>query len=316
MAVLATLVLLLSAMVATVVVWSVVRRPPPDPVGSRAEVRILVRAARRRAGAAVAVSGVLCAALLIATPLMPRLLGLPALLAAPLAATAGLVVYSAIPPRVVPVAETSERYASLARRTPTTYVWRPGAVTVLALVVAQIGFLLFTGVTSRADEVGRYRQIGFDSGAQGSAAGPYAGWFYAVPLLAATVLLAAATLIAIRRVSSTPALPWADLEDIDTAWRRASTRVIIAISAASVLFQFGGVAVFSGGAIRRAYFDGVAPGWKPAGVGMETAGFLLILASVVALALAAIWAAALPYPNGSVGRATGERPATAPQALS
>jgi len=108
------------------------------------------------------------------------------------------------------------------------------------------------------------------------------------------LILVATTLLALWRVSSTPALPQRDLADVDAGWRRATNRIIVAISGAALLLQFGEVAVLSGLSIRSAYFDGIPTGWDTIGQVFEGAGILMLIGSIAGLTLAALWAFTLP----------------------
>lgn len=108
------------------------------------------------------------------------------------------------------------------------------------------------------------------------------------------MILTAATFVALWRVSSTPALPQSELAAVDAGWRRATNRIIVAISSAAVLLQFGGVAIQSGFSIRNASFEGVPVGWDYAGQIFGGVGLLMVIGSIATLTLAALWALALP----------------------
>jgi len=276
------------------IVWLIVRRRPQRGEPLAPPVRSLLDAARRRAVIAFVFSGVVIVALFVAGYFLNALVGLPVVLAPALGGAAGLLLYSATPPRVVVVESDAAREASLTRRTPLSFLPTLGASLLAVVVIVQIVFLIFTGVTSSPDESGRYRMIAFQTADSGSASGPYAGWFYGVPLLVTTVILVATTLLALWRVSSTPALPQRELAEVDAGWRRATNRIIVAISGAALLLQFGEVAVQSGLAIRNAYFDGVPTGWDTIGQVFEGAGLAMMIGSIAGLTLAALWAFTLP----------------------
>ena len=276
------------------IVWLIVRRRPQRGEPLAPPVRSLLDAARRRAVIAVVFSGVVIVALFVAGYFLNALVGLPVVLAPALGGAAGLLLYSATPPRVVVVESDAAREASLTRRTPLSFLPTLGASLLAVVVIVQIVFLIFTGVTSSPDESGRYRMIAFQTADSGSASGPYAGWFYGVPLLVTTVILVATTLLALWRVSSTPALPQRELAEVDAGWRRATNRIIVAISGAALLLQFGEVAVQSGLAIRNAYFDGVPTGWDTIGQVFEGVGLAMMIGSIAGLTLAALWAFTLP----------------------
>lgn len=277
-----------------VVVWLIVRRRPRRTEALGPPVQSLLDAARRRAVIAVLFSGVVIVALFVVAYFLRDLAGLPLVLAPALGGAAGLLLYSATPPRVVAVESDAAREASLTPRTPLSFVPPLGAGLVAVAMIAQIVFLIFTGTTSSPDESGRYRMIAFQTADFATANSPYAGWFYAVPLLLTTVILVAATLLALWRVSSTPALPQRELADVDAGWRRATNRIIVAISGAALLLQFGGVAIQSGLSIRNAYFDGVPTGWDTIGQIFEGGGLAMMIGSIASLTLAALWALNLP----------------------
>ncbi|MFV0258828.1 MAG: hypothetical protein ACK5PP_10320 [Acidimicrobiales bacterium] len=281
------------AVVFTALGWAVLRSPvasEPSPV----VVRSLLAAAKRRALLAVAAVAASTVALVFAAASLPSLVGLPVALVPALGGAVGLLSYAATPPRAATLEPGVHREASLVRRTPLSFLPPRGALAVAALVALQMACLGFTGATSSVDEQGRYRLIGFQVAERSSAAGPYAGWFYAVPLLVVTGVLVGATFLALRRVSTTPALPQREFADADAGWRRSTSRIILAISTAALLVQFAGVATFSGGAMLSAAFDGVAVGWKIAGIGLLAGGLVMLVGAVVVMTLAVLWACTLP----------------------
>lgn len=297
----------LCVVVLVTVVWLIARRRPHRAEPLAPAVQSLLDAARRRAVIAVLFSGIVIVALFVAGYFLSSLVGLPVALAPALGGAAGLLLYSATPPRVIAVESGAAREASLIPRTPLSFVPSLGASLATIAVIVQVAFLIFTGVTSSPDESGRYRTIAFETADSASASSPYAGWFYGVPLLATTAILVAATFLALWRVSSTPALPQHELADVDAGWRRATNRIIIAISGAALLLQFGGVAIQSGLAIRNAHIEGVAAGWDTIGQIFEGGGLAMMVGSIAVLTLAALWAFTLSdlalrrTPTGSQG---------------
>lgn len=279
---------------AVTVVWAIVRRRPRRADSLAPPVQVLLGAARRRAVIAVLFAGVVIFALFVAGYLLNSLVGLPVAIAPALGGSAGLLLYSATPPRVVAVESDAARDASLTPRTPLSFVPALGASLLAVVVIVQLAFFIFTGVTSSPDESGRSRVIRFQTADLAAASSPYAGWWYGIPLLVTTVILVSATFLALWRVSSTPALPQRELAEVDAGWRRATNRILLAIAGAAVLLQFGGAAVQSGLAIRNAYFDGVPPGWETLGQVFEGAGLVMMIGSIAGLTLAALWAFTLP----------------------
>lgn len=265
------------------------RTPAPAPV-----VASLLEAARRRAVSAVTLSILVIVALFAAGYFLDSMVGLPVALAPALGGAAGLLLYAATPPSVLRVDPGSARAASLTPRTPLSFVPGWGAALLATVAVAQVVFLLFTGATSSADESGRYRAIAFRTADSASSSSPYAGWFYGVPLMGATVILVAAVLLALWRVSSTPALPQRELSELDAGWRRTTNRIIVSVGIAALLLQFGSVAIPSGLAIGNAAFAGVPPHWQTIGRVFAAGGLAMMAGSIAGLTLAALWAFALP----------------------
>lgn len=100
------------------------------------------------------------------------------------------------------------RYAaSLARRTPWNVAPRAALALLGTAILLLLALLVFTGATSSPDERGRFRAITFTSPLSSSTATPYPGWFYAVPLILGTVLLALAVWAALRRIATTASFP-------------------------------------------------------------------------------------------------------------
>lgn len=280
--------------VMTTVVWLAARRRPQRAELLPPPVRSLLDAARRRAVVAVAFSGVVIVALFAAGFSWTSLVGLPVALAPALGGAAGLLLYSATPPRATPVDASAAREATLTPRTPLSFMPPAGAILLASTVLFQILFLVFAGVTSSPDEFGRYREITFETADVSSRSGPYAGWFYGVPLLVTTGVLVAATIVALWRVSSTPALPPRELSDVDEGWRRATNRIIVALSLAALLLQFGGVALQSGLSIRNGFFVGVPAVWDITGQVFAAAGVAMMVGNIASLTLAAVWSFSLP----------------------
>lgn len=291
-------------------VWLAARRrrsrlPAPAPL-----VAALLKAARRRAVVAVTLSIVVIVALFATGHFLNSMVGLPVALAPALGGAAGLLLYAATPPSVLRLDPASARAASLTPRTPLSFVPGWGAALLATVAVAQVVFLVFTGATSSADESGRYRAIAFHTADAASSSSPYAGWFYGVPLLGATAILVAAVLLALWRVSSTPALPQRELAAVDAGWRRTTNRIIVSVGIAALLLQFGSVAIPSGLAIGNAAFEGVPADWQTIGRVFTAGGLAMMAGSIVGLTLAALWAFALPdlarrrrTPNGVRGGA-------------
>ncbi|GAB3156344.1 hypothetical protein GCM10027058_30270 [Microbacterium neimengense] len=290
------------------VVWRRGRSGAEDTRSLSPLVRRLLRSARRRALAAIVVAGGVVVGLSAASFSAPQLVGLPILLAPAVGAISGLVLYAVIPPRAGDAGPDSPREASLTPRTPLSHTGRRGIGLLVFIVVAQSLFVLFAGLTSSADERGRERTIAFDTAEYATAASPYPGWFYGVPLLVATAMLVLSTFLALRRVSSTPALGERRLADVDASWRRETAQIILLVALSAVLLPLGGVALQAGLSIGRAYVLGVGVAWIVAATILAVVGVLVSACSVVAVIMAARRAILLPV---SVAAEAGDRPASA-----
>lgn len=141
---------------------------------------------------------------------------------------------------IVPSAEFLEsdavRSAELSPRRARDFarVWPPyAAAAVLGVVAALIALL--------AEPDGR--SLAHDFGVGGSGGGPYPGWYYAAPLIAATVVLSALTDLALRRVARAPRPSDATLRDADDAVRTLAVQLICRVSTASILVSLGALLI-------------------------------------------------------------------------
>ena len=262
----------------------------------------LLQAARRKAIFAIALASTVCVVLFMTGIAAHSLLGLPFLLAAPIASTAGLLLYTATRPALYAFEPDEVRHASLAPRRPTAYVSFRTVAGPLAVLVALIVFVVFAGMTASIDDLGLSRAVAFATESRSSRSSPYAGWFYGIPLLAACVALAAATAAALWRISAAPALPGGALAGVDDAWRRETLKVVSAISVFAMALPLGGAAAISGMSTLNAFFEGVPEGWQAVGIGLVTGGAALIVTAFVSIALATRRAIALPAKSIAAGR--------------
>lgn len=291
----AGIAVMLYGLVAVLVVglaWATAKRPEPLRVDGRAVVAL--QAARRRSLSAIGLALALLATGIATAQLAPAWLGVGAALAPTLAGVGGLTLYAAIPPTQDTGVQT--RYAaSLARRTPWNVAPRAALALLGTALLLLLALLVFTGATSSPDERGRFRAITFTSPLSSSTATPYPGWFYAVPLILGTVLLALAVWAALRRIATTASFPGEGLEALDSKWRSSSARIIVGLATAAVCLQLGGVALFAGTTMGTARFQpGVSAGWEILATSLTLFGIASLLLSVVALTLAALRAFALP----------------------
>jgi hypothetical protein len=206
----------------------VIRMSPPNAeAAQRAAARLQLRNRFAIAVGLLAVVAMGTVALGIPTDL-----GRAVLLAPAVGAAVAMLVFV-----LVPSAEFLEsntvRHAELAPRRAWDYarVWP-----VYAAVALPVAVLPMLALFADADG----RSISHEYGDQaGSTSGPYPGWFYAVPLLVASVVLAALTDLALRRVARAPRPSDPSLRDADDAVRALAVRLIVRISAASALGTLG-----------------------------------------------------------------------------
>ncbi|MGI8458433.1 MAG: hypothetical protein ACR2LI_10020 [Propionibacteriaceae bacterium] len=328
--ILATLVLVAGLVGLVVLVVRLARStplaaPPPQPASplSAAQTRPYVdralRQARLRALVCVGVAAVALVVGLRIEALRPDLLGLPSALTPGLAAAVALLVYAWLPTPPSAVESGGTVSAPLTPRSATSFGTRAVFTVPTAVAVVFLGFLAWAGAVAGPDELGRFREFPLSGRDWSAAAGPFPGSYYGLPLAGVTVLLAAATLAALRRVALTPVLPVAGLDLVDRAWREVSTRIIVRISTAALLGYVGGSLLFAGGAIRSAsstafLTTGHRSILEPAGVVLLGCGLLTVVAGV-AVAMLAVLAAvtlrsALPMAVAGTPRAAVTGPPT------
>lgn len=190
----------------------------------------------------------------------PDLYGLPAMLTPGVAAIAALLVVSLV--RAAPSARRDGvRSADLTPRRPWSYGPRWAFTLPLVGAGAVLAFAVVTGLTSSRSQDGHWRSI---SVRPESSAGPYPGWYYAVPLMAVTVLLVGATLFALGRNASAPRPSDTLLDTADRQARARTTQMIMKLSSGAMFSYFGGVLFFAGVTTRNA-----ARAWDPLTSGFE-----------------------------------------------
>lgn len=282
----------LAVLLVVVAVWAATGRRVPLRVEGSAP--LVLRAERRRSLAAIGFALAILVAGISTALCVPEWLGAGAAIAPALAGVGGLLLYAATPPPQDDGAQA--RYAaSLSPRTPWTIAPPTALIALGVVLLLQFVLLVVTGTTSSADDLGRFRVITYSTDGVSSSAGPYPGWFYAVPLLAATVLLALAVWVALHRVATTASLPGEGLEELDSMWRSRSAQIIVGLATAAVCFQLGGVALFTGLSVGGVSFDPGAPvGGHVLSRCLVILGVVSLLLSIVVLVLAALRAVALP----------------------
>ncbi len=152
---------------------------------------------------------------------------------------------------VRPHRPTGPRTASLASRRVGHYVPRALATAVAVIAGLHLATLALTTVTASADDVGRAgRSIAATCDTMGSAAGPYPGSFYSVPLallLLVTALIATASLIAVVRRPR----GFAHDEAGEEVLRRQSISRVLAAGGAALAASQAGIAFFAATALLR-----------------------------------------------------------------
>lgn len=289
MAGLVILTYVLVVVIAVMVVWQVTQKR------QRAElpVRLVpaVSAARRRALIAVAFAVVVFVAAGLVGTSIPSLLGIPIAIAPFVAASAGLLLYAATPPRAVELAAGQLRSAGLERRSWRTAIparWLRGFVETALLFIALV---IFCGMTAADDDLGYARQIRFTAPESSSAAGPYPGWFYGIPALCALAVLIVATVIALQRIGATAAFPLPEDAEADTQWRRASASVILGLSTGAILFALGGFALVAGQSMGNAIIaNATAAVWSVIASVLFVMSLVFLVLSVISITLAALTA--------------------------
>ena len=175
----------------------------------------------------------------------PSWYGLPLMLAPGVAAVIGLLVFALSPTRIV-TDRSRRRSADLVPRRVWTYGPAWGFLLPLCAAVAVVVFAVIAGLAASTPPDGTFRSITIGS----RTAGPYPGWYYGVPLIGLTVLLAAATLFALGRIASA-ARP-EHFDELDRAVRVLATRVVMQLSSGALFLYSGGVLLVAGWATRNA----------------------------------------------------------------
>lgn len=285
---------LLGIAVLAVALVALGRRPDPAPSEAAEAARRHARAVNVTAWvvavlglAAVAGAGGSAVRALGAGPSAP---GVVAALAPAIAALLFLAVH-AVGERTWPRPTGRVRRATLVRREPSVTLtwlrWATGAWAVL-LVVTLVGF----GVSATGGR--RLRTVSPDGLVQ--EAGPYPGWFYGGPVLAAVALVLLATWAVLRLIARRPAVLDADPEH-DAASRRLSAHRVLRGVQLALAVTLAGVSWFAG--IVLAHVD------RPLGLGLVG---LALVVGVLGLVLAAV-----PAPVPVVSGAPVPAPATAPR---
>ncbi|PST47714.1 hypothetical protein COO72_11645 [Bifidobacterium callitrichos] len=210
------------------------------------------------------------------------------------------------------------RVASLRSREPWTYArWYVLAQPIIVAVML-IGYLTITACMGTMDGDGAGRSIRLTRensyGVVRGESGPFPGVYYAVPLIAVTVLLIVLVCAALLRISRTPAPPgWHDGR-ADRLWRAAMTKFVVFLSSGSMLADAAGVLYFAGAATRRVgtnfdtlpptYADDVYPtlGLLQMAVSRVMAALALVYLAMAVFAAARLWIGMRRAASGTMAR--------------
>jgi hypothetical protein len=150
------------------------------------------------------------------------------------------------------------RSAAVERRTVLPILPRARAVVLAVSTALLLGALALGAAWGSADDLGRPGRVlarqcvvpdpGGEAVLMGSARGPWPGSFYAVPLLAALVVLAGLVTLALRAIVRRPR-PELDSRALDTMLRTWSVGNVLTAATVTVLGTLGPVAVFMGAAL-------------------------------------------------------------------
>lgn len=168
------------------------------------------------------------------------------------------------------------RTASLVARQVSDYLPRGLTAVVVAIAAVHLATLTLTTVTASADDMGRAgRQVAAQCGTTGSAASPYPGSYYSVPMSVVFLVIGLTTVAALMAVVRRPR-GFAPDEVGDDLLRRWSTTRVLAAAGAALAASHAGTAFFAGTALLRMECQRA---W------MEPVGWVLVASVPVALLL-------------------------------
>lgn len=200
---------------------------------------------------------------------------------------------------VRPQRTTGLRTASLAPRRVVDYLPRALAIAVGGITALNLATLALTTTTASTDDLGRAgRQVAAQCGNAGSAASPYPGSFYSVPLAVLVLLIGLATVAALMAVVRRPR-GFAPDDVTDDVLRQRSTTRVLAAAGAAVAASHVGIAFFAGTALLRLDCQGA---W------MDPVAWVLLASVPVALLLLGWFLSRIVVP-GAVTAASPTQPA-------
>jgi len=243
------------ALVAAVAVWASRRSDAFRPIAIDASLQPIFQRARSetrtRAFVSIGLSFLIFVAVCALNQYTPQSYGLPLMLAPGIAAIVGLTAFAFFP-AVTAQSPTRRRQASLVPRRPWSYGPRWAYILPSVAAAAVVLFAILAGLSSRPSEDGTYRTIGFELDGTTSESSPYPGWYYGVPLIAMTLCLLAATLLALWRISAAPGPTLESLGEADRLLRVFSARAVMKLSSGALFTYFGGVLLYAGQATTNA----------------------------------------------------------------
>lgn len=234
-----------------------------------------------------------------------NLFGLPYALAGMLAALAGILVL-VLQPRLERTADRPQiTAAELVPRGATSFASQWVFILPLVASLALLAGLVITGLYSATDGNGlhrvfQYRTLSGWGVEEGqivgiqyniSAAGPFPGWYYGLPIMLCTLMLIGVVYWTLRKTALAPRPTRTSLFAVDTHLRTLRTRLIMSISAAALGFQVSGLTALTGFIFRSANLETVptaevnaVSGSVPIEPGHTLSLLLLILAVVIGVA--------------------------------
>jgi len=202
--------------VASVVSW-VARKRPPRSLKAGPSTAPPSNATMGRAMLMAQLPGVVSAifavvlfiALLRPSVAVAGRVGLPLALSAGACATAGLLLFSALPAARPFAAGAASAAAAPSEAPPAASSLRRGWTLAVPLIVLAVNLavLVAAGLTSGTDSQGQFRLLHLADATRSEAASPYPGWFYGLPLMLVMLALAVSMFLALRRIATAPSLP-------------------------------------------------------------------------------------------------------------
>ncbi|MEY9877173.1 hypothetical protein ABH931_006697 [Streptacidiphilus sp. MAP12-33] len=166
----------------------------------------------------------------LGTMLAPTLLGLGAVL--------GALAADATAPRPT----GTVRVAGLTPRRIRDFVPRRAVAALGVCAAVLVALLAVAGAVASPDDLGRSgRAFAYGCGDVAALRGPWPGFFYGVPLLAALAVAGTGSLLALRRIARRPT--------VDEAWRRAGASRVTAGWGLLVTASLAGVSLAMSGAL-------------------------------------------------------------------